>query len=258
MANLEEVIRKIAEGAGQSALSVILPGGLKNAVMGQGSPTAAGISPASSIGNSLTPFQPAFAAEPGSRLNQTATATAESPAPKGQVSKEQTQPKGKGKFSFLGDAMSQLGSGLVEGALGMPSSSQSIAAAVGRLPGDVIRTKIGLQTSGEARKEERGFKIAEANARLSRVGKLSQEQYDTLGQEISLAPVWIKNILSSPAVMAKYGIRSEEDAKRVIMQRLIDKYGVDYTSKIKSGLGIKSSIDDLTVALAGMYSNPGE
>lgn len=221
------MMENIAKGAGETALKMFLSQAQDNS--------------------------PEPAAPDTTALAQGAAAGMENKAPKKELSttetssKDMSSPKGSVLKSLMKSGV-ELGRGLIEGALGMPESvpgsSSSIPYTVGKLPGDLVRTKVGLPTSTQSTVTRHSLQPA--------VGELTPEAYTQLSDEVARAPIVIKKLMSDPKLMAQYGIKDEEGAKRVIMQRLIDKYGVNYTSKIKSALGIKSGLDEFATALAGL------
>jgi hypothetical protein len=101
---------------------------------------------------------------------------------------------------------------------------------------------VGLDTTSHANVVQHSLK--------STIGEITPKDYASMSDEVSRAPQVIDAFMKNPALMQKYGVRDEEGVKRLIMQRLIDKYGINYASKIKTALGIKSSLDDFAAAIA--------
>jgi hypothetical protein len=134
-----------------------------------------------------------------------------------------------------------IGHGLIEGILGIPETGeQGIGFYLGRLPGDIVRTRIGLETAGQASKQAREEKIAseryaEEFRRYSKehAEDLTVEQLEKLKRDLGNIDLAIKR------TKEKFGTKnpiSDEEAKKYILMALVQEYGTKYINDIRNVL----------------------
>ena len=114
------------------------------------------------------------------------------------------------KLNSVVSAGQELGRGLIEGALGMPNKGKSnIPFYAGRLPGDVLRTRLSLQTAGEATQQNitnQGTPLASSSVGPETFqllqGELAAIPQETLANPAKYMPEYRKLIMKYPGAQS--------------------------------------------------------
>lgn len=96
---------------------------------------------------------------------------------------------------------------------------------------------------------------ANKQALSASTGELTPESYQQLSTDVGSVDEQVDLMLNDPVFLQQYGLKpgDREGAKEIIAAYLTKKYGINYGSKIRGALGLKSNLAaDLATAMQGM------